>query len=225
MEDANDFLMRGGTPSVKFPTIGSTVIGMITKQPKVAEVTDAATGEVKRWPNGEVKKQLIIELQTELRESDDDGGERTLWCKGQMQVAVRDAVRNAGAKGLQVGGVIQVTYASDKKTNLNPQKIFTASYWPPQPAPVEVPSSPWDQQPAPQQNFYGQPIQQQPQYVQPQMQATVQARPVTPPPTSAPPAQHTDNQLSFLERLKQTTEAQQAHRNAQGLPQDAEPPF
>jgi hypothetical protein len=212
--DANDFLMRGGTPAVKFPTIGSSVIGVITRPPKMADVTDPASGEVKRWSNGDAKQQVVIELQTELRESEDDGGERTLWAKGQMQTAIRDAVRAAGAKGLEMGGILQVTFSGEKPTNLNPQKLFTAQYWPPQAAPMEIPpATPWEreaeQRPAPQ--------------VRPQ--ATVAARPVSTPPTPAAPPQVSQ---SFLDRLRETTANQQAYhqgRNAQGQPQDEEPPF
>lgn len=221
--DANDFLMRGGTPAVKFPTIGSSVIGVITRPPKMADVTDPASGEVKRWPNGDAKQQVVIELQTELRESEDDAGERTLWAKGQMQTAIRDAVRAAGAKGLEVGGILQVTLSGEKPTNLNPQKLYSAVYWPPQAAPLEIPpTTPWErdaEQSAP--GGWANRASAQPPVSTPQVH--VAARPVsTPPaqqPVSAPPNQ------SFLDRLRQTTANQQAHRNAQGQPQDGEPPF
>lgn len=228
-DDANDLLMRGGTPSVKFPVLGTSIIGVITKQPKVAEVKDPATGEVKRWPNGDTKKQVIVELQTELRESDDDAGERTLWVKGQMQQAVRDAVRQAGARGLMIGGVIQVTYSADKPNPpLQPQKLFTVVYWPPEQAPVavQVPTSPWDQ-PSPAPAVQQTPWQQVEQRQQQQAPAPPQSQPaqssVGARPVSAPPV----NQ-SFLNRLRQTSANQQQaadQRNAQGQPQEPDPPF
>lgn len=237
MSDGNEFLMRGGNPSVKFPVLGSTIIGMVTKPIRVADVTDPATGEVKRWNNGDPKKQVIIELQTELRESEDDGGERTLWAKGQMVPAIRDAVQRAGAKGIMPGGVLQVTWASEQASSqrgLQPQKIYSAQYWPPEQVPQPVPTSPWDQQQAPAPAYQAPPQQQ---YAPPQV--TVGARPAAPPPpvqqqlpVSAPPAQPQGGPpASFLDRLRQTTENQQAYRdgqaarNAQGQPQDEEPPF
>lgn len=213
--DANDFLMRGGTPAVKFPVIGSSVIGVITRPPKMADVTDPASGEVKRWPNGDAKQQVIIELQTELHESEEDGGERTLWAKGQMQTAIRDAVRAAGARGLEVGGVLQVTLSGEKPTNLHPQKLFSAQYWPPDSS-FQIPAAtPWERE------AEAVPQPPRPPAVAPQTQ--VAARPVSTPP-AAPASPAAPNQ-SFLDRLRQTTANQQAHRNAQGQPQDEEPPF
>ena len=235
--DANDFLMRGGTPAVKFPTIGSTVAGMIIRQPKMADVTDPASGEVKRWPNGDAKQQVIIELQTELREAEDDDGQRTLWAKGQMQTAIRDAVRAAGAKGLEVEGILQVTLSGEKPTNLNPQKLYTARYWPPQGG-FQVPAStPWEAEAdrgAPggwsdrgqqQQTFSRPPADTHSSISAPAQasQGRVAARPV-----STPPAPH-DPSISFLERLRQTSANQQAYRdqsvNHRGEPQDDEPPY
>jgi hypothetical protein len=153
-DDGNDFLMRGGNPSVKFPVLGSTVIGAVTKPIKVMDVTDPATGEVKRWSNGDPKKQVVIELQTELRESEDDDGSRTLWAKGQMVPAIRDAVQRAGAKGIMPGSILQVTWSDEKPSSqrgLQAQKIYAARYWPPEQVPQEVPPSPGDRPAAPQQ--------------------------------------------------------------------------
>jgi len=242
MTDGNEFLMRGGTPSVKFPVLGSTIIGAVTKPIKVTEVRDPATKEVKRWPNGDPKMQVIIELQTELRESDDDNGERTLWAKGQMQNAIRDAVREAGAKGILPGGVLQVTWSSEKKSSsgLQPQKIYSANYWPPEQVPQTVPAaSAWEESGAPQ-SMPAEPMRTPPSPAMPQSasphlaepmrtqqyqpQAVMGARPVSTPPAQAGPPQ------SFLDKLRQTTANQQAYhdqrqRGPQGQPQDEEPPF
>lgn len=230
MSDGNDFLMRGGVPSVKFPHLGSSVVGVVTKPIKVVEVTDPRTKEVKRWPNGDPKMQVIIELQTELRESEDDTGERTLWAKGQMQNAIRDAVRNSGAKGIAVGGIIQVVYAEEKPTDLQAQKIYRATYWPPEQAPQQIPASPWDQPAAP--TYSPAPAPQTPwQQAEARqaapVQATVAARPVSTPPAPAPEVP----QGPFLDRLRQISANQQAHQqqrqgyNHRGEPQDVEPPY
>lgn len=244
IDDGNDFLMRGGNPSVKFPVLGSTVIGMVTKPIKVMDVKDPATGEVKRWSNGDAKKQVVIELQTELRESEDDGGERTLWAKGQMVPAIRDAVQRAGAKGIMPGSILQVTWTEEKPSaqrGLQAQKIYAAQYWPPEQVPQAVPASPQDRPAAPP-AAYHQPAapaypQQTPwqqaeqQYAPPQV--SMGARPVSAVPEQwlspvSPPSAQAGPPASFLDRLKQTTANQQAYhegRNAQGQPQDDEPPF
>lgn len=225
--DANEFLFRNTVPSVKFPVIGTSVIGMITKVPRVIEETDPATREVKRWQNGQPKMQVVIDLQTELRENAEDDGMRTLWAKGMMQQAIKEAVKRAGVKILAVGGILQVTYSADKPTNLQPLKLYTAQYWPPQQG-VEVPPTPWETQ-APPQQAMATPWQQAeaqvaqvPRYPVPSTPAAAPAP--APAPVSAPP-----NQQSFLEKLRQTTANQQAYRdqatNHHGNPQDAEPPY
>lgn len=203
--DANDFLMQGGTPAAKFPDIGATIIGMITKPPKMRQVTDPATGEVKRWQSGDPQMQIVIDLQTELNDPTipDDNGERTLWCKGLMMNAVRDAVRRAGARGLEVGGVIQVTYTGDgepTKKGFRGPKLYAANYTPPSQAPVAIPEQPV-QQAAPQ-------VRQQP------VQTQVAARPADPAVAQ-----------SFMDRLRAQAANNAAARGQGGLAQDEEPPF
>lgn len=211
--DANSFLMAGGTPAIKFPSIGSTVIGMIVKPPTIREVTDPATNEVKRWQDGRPQMQVVIELQTELHDPSimfgKDDGIRTLWCKGLMQNAVRDAVRRAGAPGLEVGGILQVTYSANgeqKNKAFNPPKLYTAEYTPPRAEPVAIPDGPGGGE---------QPVQQAP------VQTQVAARPVTQQPDPAV-AQ------SFMDRLRQqaaNNQAARAQTNHHGLPQNEEPPY
>lgn len=136
--EANDFLMSGGAPAAKFPTIGTTVAGTITQQPEVQQIRDFSTGEPLYWPDGKPKMQLVVTLATDQRDpqTPDDDGRRRLYVKGLMRTAIRDAVRKAGARGLEVGGRLEVTYVADgeRKGNLNPPKLYKAAYTPPQAA-------------------------------------------------------------------------------------------
>lgn len=133
--DANEFLMAGGAPSAKFPAVGCSVAGTITQQPEVQQVRDFSTGEPQYWPDGKPKQQLVVTLATDERDPqiNDDDGTRRLFIKGLMLKAVRDAVRKAGARGLEVGGRLEVTYVGDgeRKGNLNPPKLYAAAYTPP----------------------------------------------------------------------------------------------
>lgn len=135
MTSANDFLMSGGTTSAKFPEIGATVTGSIIREPEVQQQRDFQTGEPKFWDDGKPMQQLQVVLSTDQRdpENPDDEGERAVYIKGQMQKAVREAVRKSGAKGLAVGGKLTVTYTADgeAKGRLNPPKIYAAAYEPP----------------------------------------------------------------------------------------------
>lgn len=134
--NANDLLMGGGTKSAAFPTIGSMVTGRIVREPKVQQQTDPKDGSFKTFANGDPMMQLVVQVQTDERDPADaeDDGVRALYVKAKMLAAVRDAVKTVGAKGLEVGGELTVTYVADgEKTNkaFNAPKLYTASYKPP----------------------------------------------------------------------------------------------
>ncbi|MGW9437765.1 hypothetical protein [Streptomyces sp. NPDC055607] len=151
---ADDFLMGGGVPSAKFPVLGTTVSGRITERPTVEQQRDFTTGELKFWDDGKPQMQLVVTLATAERDPADpeDDGTRRLYIKGQMKSAVASAVRATGARGLEVGGTLTVTYSRDGvKTNprFNAPKNFDAAYVPaaqnelhtPDPAPAPAPAA------------------------------------------------------------------------------------
>jgi len=131
IDDAvSDFLTGSGVPSAKFPTIGTTVKGTV----EAAEVTDQRDleGNVRTWDDGNPRKQVVITLVTDERdpEIDDDDGRRKVYAKGQMQVALREALKKAGAR-LEVGGTLAVKYESDgtaSKAGYNAPKIYICQY-------------------------------------------------------------------------------------------------
>lgn len=136
MSNVNDFLMGGGVPSAKFPTIGTVVKGTIVDS-DVTQQTDL-DGTAKVWSDGKPMLQAVITLQTDERDPEVDGdtGLRKIYVKGQMQAAVRDAVKQAGAQGLDVGGTLAVQYTADKaveKRGHNPAKQYVAQYRAPSP--------------------------------------------------------------------------------------------
>lgn len=133
---ANEFLLGGGATSAKFPTVGSSVTGRIVREPEVQQQRDFQTGELKTWNDGKPMQQLQVVLATDERDPEvaDDDGERAVYVKGNLLKAVREAIRKAGAKGLDVGGTLTVTYSGDgevTKRGFNPPKLYTASYVPP----------------------------------------------------------------------------------------------
>lgn len=131
---ADDFLMGGGgAPSAKFPAPGAIVGGHITEKPTVEQQRDISTGEKKFWKDGNPQMQLVVTVQTEERdpEVEEDDGRRRIYVKGAMKNAIADAVRAAGARGLEVGGVLAVTYTHDGQATqrgFNPPKQYTAQY-------------------------------------------------------------------------------------------------
>lgn len=137
MRTANDILMGGGVPSAKFENVGDSVAGSIDDEPQAAQQTDFTTGEPLTWPNGDPRMQVVVTLATDQRDPGvkDDDGIRKLYIKGKsMTGAVRDAIRKAGAKGLERGGQLTVTYTGDgvaERRGINPPKLYTAAYAPP----------------------------------------------------------------------------------------------
>ena len=120
--DVNDFLASSGSsaPALKFDTLGDTYEGVILDS-EVRDVTDFKTGDVETYSDGRPKKQLHVPR--------DIGGEpRSLWAKGQLLAALREALN--GEKLLN-GGTIKVRFESEKKNDnprLNAQKIYQVRY-------------------------------------------------------------------------------------------------
>lgn len=137
--DPNSILMGGGVTSAKFETIGTAVTGTITDL-TASQQTDFTTGELKTWANGDPMMQVVVTLATDQRDPDvtDDDGLRKVYVKGKsLTAAVRDAVRRAGAKGLEPGGTLTVTYVGDgvaERRGINPPKLYSAVYAKPDPA-------------------------------------------------------------------------------------------
>jgi hypothetical protein len=129
---ADQFLMGGGASAAKFETVGDSISGTIAESPEVRQQTDIATNEPVFWPSGDPKMQLIVTLQTKEREGVDDDGKRRVYVKGKsLTEAVREAVKQTGAKGLEVGGSLTVTYTGDgtaSQRGFNPPKLYSATY-------------------------------------------------------------------------------------------------
>ncbi|ELP62821.1 hypothetical protein PV735_11215 [Streptomyces turgidiscabies] len=131
--DANTFLMGGGgAPTAKFPTPGTTIGGPIAEPPQLEQQRDIKTGEKKFWGDGDPMMQLVVTVATDQRDHaiEDDDGKRRIFVKGQMKAAVADAVREAGAKGLEVGGTLWVRYTHDGQAQqgMSPPKQYQAKY-------------------------------------------------------------------------------------------------
>ncbi|GAB2952080.1 hypothetical protein GCM10027280_45600 [Micromonospora polyrhachis] len=136
--DANDLLMGGGIKSAAFPDqqYGTTVGGPIVREPQVRQQTDFDSGKPKVYDDGKPVMQIIVHVKTTQRDpmTPTDDGVRALYLRGQIQQAVRDAVRAAGAPGLLVGGELHVTYVRDEPNSRGrgkPKKVYEARYTPP----------------------------------------------------------------------------------------------
>ena len=142
MQDANDFLMSGGVKSAKFDKIGAVVKGAIARTPEVQDQRDFDSGKVLTWDDGSPRKQIKVVLKTDSKDDEDDNGERAIYLKGNLLNAIRQAVKAAEAKGLEVGGKLIVKYVKDgeRKGKLNPPKQYQAKYEAPDPMAVAAAS-------------------------------------------------------------------------------------
>jgi hypothetical protein len=141
MSDINDFLFGGTGKAAKFEEEGDMVVGVITDA-KTSQQTSMEDNTPLTWPDGSPRMQLVITLQTDLREGDEDDGVRRLYAKGgryevmtgsgtSMKDAIAEAVKRAGSRTLDEGGRLTVAYTgSGKKTNrgYSAPKLFKAKY-------------------------------------------------------------------------------------------------
>lgn len=147
MNDALEYLMGGGEPTLSFLEKGTAHEGRIRKFEKVQQ-RDLATGQPKHYDNGDPMWQIVFTLETDERdpEVDDDDGVRRLFAKGRMVAAIREAVKRSGHKGDLVGGKLGVKYVKDgtaTRSGFNAPKEFVAKFEPP----VSEALDGWDEEP------------------------------------------------------------------------------
>lgn len=135
----DDFFGGTGSKYFPFPTIGTTITGVVFEEPTQRQQTEIKTGEPLSWPDGNPKMVMIIPLQTELRDNADDEGKRSVWVTNPsgMRTAIAKALKEAGLAKPKpadlVGGTLTLTYVKDGEragAGLNPPKIFTAVFEP-----------------------------------------------------------------------------------------------
>lgn len=135
-QDANEFLMGGGTKSAKFEKVGTVVKGTIVVKPELQQQRDPKDGKPQTWDDGKPKQQVKVILQTEARDDAEDDGRRALYVKSNMLKAVQEAVKKAGATGLEVGGLLSVKFVKEgekKNKAFNAPKLYAAKYEAPDP--------------------------------------------------------------------------------------------
>jgi hypothetical protein len=132
-QDANDLLMGGGIKAFSFDTLGDTILGTILDQPKAVQMTKYQSTELAYWPSGDPMMQVVVTVQTDLRDPSDpyDEGKRRLYIPPRMMTPVRQAILKSGAKGLQIGGQIAVRWVDGTGKGEGNPKVYAADYAPP----------------------------------------------------------------------------------------------
>lgn len=131
MSDSSDWLSSNsggsGYPGVGFPSIGATVKGTIEGTPRPVET---------EFGNRLAIDLIAVDGCTAVKGENNDpiaaGDGVTVWIKpGAMAAAIKSALGEAGAPGLQDGGILAVQYERDgekKKASWNAPKLYRASY-------------------------------------------------------------------------------------------------
>src|SRR6187431_140976 len=116
----------GGGKSWSPETIGdkiSGVIRLVERRPQ----REFGTGKDLTWDDGRPRLLTYVELETDIKEDDDDDGVRALYAKGgknfeaaqgsgtSMEVAIAEAVRAAGEKAIEEGATLAVQYTGIAK--------------------------------------------------------------------------------------------------------------
>ena len=120
-DQTDPFTASGGSgaPAVTFPEIGATFTGVVTK---VDELPDKdPQGVIKTWDDGNPKKVFVFTC------TDDTGEQRSLWVRGNMVKAIREAVATAGVPTV-IGNKIKVKHHAlgEAKKGFAAPKLYQA---------------------------------------------------------------------------------------------------
>lgn len=118
--------------SAKLKDKGDTVTGRIIAPYSERQATEYLTDKPKFKDDGQPAMMAVIELQTDQRDPsiDGDDGIRIVYAeKFGQRVAIGDAIRLAGAKDLEVGGILTLTCTGETpSTKGSALKTWSATY-------------------------------------------------------------------------------------------------
>ena len=136
MNDLNDFVSGGSSlPSIKFVEVGDTVAGQIIDGRKLED--RAPDGTPKTWSNGDPMHVFVFDLDT----TGDGIADQSLWVRGNMVKALRQAMADANVKPTDKPK-ITVKFAElgePTRRGYSPPKLFKAKAEPaPKPTSVDI---------------------------------------------------------------------------------------
>jgi hypothetical protein len=113
--------MTTGGPAIKFDTPGQVSTIVVRKVTEKVD-TDPATNQVKTWPNGDPKMVFVFDGE------DEQGDPVSLWVRGNMVKAIREATSAAGLKTvIDTRVTIKFDSLGDQPNKaLKPPKLFKA---------------------------------------------------------------------------------------------------
>jgi hypothetical protein len=132
-EQATAFLAGIGAPALSFPAEGTGYCGVVLGA-TTQDQTDIDTGEVLTFADGHPRTQLVVSLQTGLRNPGDelDDGERrwfVSWAASKSLKAALRAARTDLVEGVTLAFVWESTDAPARK-GINGVKRYSVRVWP-----------------------------------------------------------------------------------------------
>lgn len=134
--------LEGGSKSWKPESLGDKISGTIISVKRIQQ-TDFTTGAPLEWSDGSPRLQTVIEIQTDLEETSDDDGVRSVFLKGGRnfeaaegsgqsgEVALADAAKAVGATSIDEHGQLAVVFSGRSKPTTRgyqPAKLYTMQY-------------------------------------------------------------------------------------------------
>lgn len=119
----DEFLSTNSSnPSVKFIDTGDKVVGKVADVRKLEDRDPS--GEIKTWPDGKAKHVWVFTLET-------SEGLMSLWARGNMVGAIREAARESKVDSLQ-GSILAVQFVGfgEAKKGMNAPKLYRAQVKP-----------------------------------------------------------------------------------------------
>jgi hypothetical protein len=121
----DDFMSGGGgdkLPEYKFETVGDTISGQIIDVTKLEDKTP--DGQAKTWPSGDPMHVWVFTLDT----TGNGSGDTTLWVRGNMVTAIRQALADAAVKPSDHPKITVKHHAVGEPKNKGyaPPKLFKA---------------------------------------------------------------------------------------------------
>jgi hypothetical protein len=115
-----DPFMTGGGPAIKFVAPGEVHAITVRKVTEKVD-TDFATNAIKTWPNGDPKHVFVFEGE------DEQGEPISLWVRGNMVKAIREATKDAGLKTVVDTKVtVKFDALGNAEKGMSPAKLFKA---------------------------------------------------------------------------------------------------
>lgn len=123
--DGDDMFDEVSRPSISFKDkpFGFFYEGPVIDAPKKIQSRDFETGNLAYWDDGQPKMSVVIGIKvTACPDPEQVGQERSVWvAKGSNMYSAVAAAQRAGGGNVRKGGILRVTFKSERPNEKNPK--------------------------------------------------------------------------------------------------------